>query len=58
MFKWDLTTYPDVDFITVSIEPYQRLFSVVVKWIRSEKKWMDGEFLELDAEGIEAEVEY
>ena len=56
LFKWEQTTYPDVDFINVAIEPYQKLFSAVVKWQRSEKKWMDGAFLELDAETTEAEV--
>ena len=56
LFKWEQTTYPDVDYINVAIEPYQKLFSAVVKWQRSEKKWMDGAFLELDAETTEAEV--
>ena len=56
LFKWDITTYPEIDFINVSIEPYQKLFSAVVKWQRSEKKWMDGAFVDLDAESIEAEV--
>ncbi|XP_057312411.1 dynein axonemal heavy chain 12-like isoform X2 [Hydractinia symbiolongicarpus] len=57
LFKWEQTTYPDIEFITISIEPYQKLFSTVVKWQRCEKKWMDGAFLELDAEGIESEVD-
>ena len=56
LFKWDLTTYPEIDFVTVYIEPYQKLFSAVAKWQRSEKKWMDGAFIDLDAETIEAEV--
>ena len=56
LFKWEQTTYPDVDYINVAIEPYQKLFAAVVKWQRSEKKWMDGAFLELDAETTEAEV--
>jgi hypothetical protein len=29
---------------------------VVVKWQKAEKKWMDGAFLELNAESTEAEV--
>lgn len=58
LFKWDVTTYPEVDYINVAIEPYQKLFSAVAKWQRSEKKWMDGAFLDLDAEAIEAEVVY
>ena len=27
------------------------------KWQRAEKKWMDGAFLDLDAEFVEAEVD-
>jgi dynein heavy chain len=57
LFKWEPTEYPDVEFILTAVEPYHKLFSSVVKWQRSEKKWMDGNFLELDAEGIEAEVD-
>ncbi|KAK3752207.1 hypothetical protein QZH41_008048 [Actinostola sp. cb2023] len=57
LFKWERTDYPEVEAITKSIEPYQKLFSVVVKWQKVEKKWMDGAFLELNAESTEAEVE-
>ena len=53
-----MTSYPEIDFINVSIEPYQKLFSAVAKWQRSEKKWMDGAFLDLDSETIEAEVRF
>lgn len=58
MFKWEQTTYPEVEAITKAIEPYQKLFTTVVKWQRAEKKWMDGAFLELNAEATEAEVRY
>jgi len=45
-----------VEAITKAIEPYQKLFTTIVKWQRAEKKWMDGAFLELNAEATEAEV--
>eukprot|EP00794_Sanderia_malayensis_P007414 gene7414-8234_t len=57
LFKWEVTTYPEIEILTSAIEPYLKLFSLVVKWQRSEKKWMDGAFLDLNAENIEAEVE-
>ena len=38
MFKWDATSYPEIEEITTAIEPYQRLFGLVVKWQRAEKK--------------------
>ena len=56
LFKWEQTTYPEVEAISKAIEPYQKLFTTVVKWQRAEKKWMDGAFLELNAETTEAEV--
>lgn len=56
LFKWELTTYPEIEMLTTAIEPYLKLFSLVVKWQKSEKKWMDGAFLDLNAETIEAEV--
>ncbi|XP_071484907.1 dynein axonemal heavy chain 12-like [Diadema antillarum] len=57
LFKWDGTDYPEIEQITAAIEPYQRLFSLVVKWQRAEKKWMDGAFLELNSESIEGEAD-
>jgi hypothetical protein len=35
-----------------------KLFSTVLKWQRAEKKWMDGDFMELEPELIEAEVRH
>ena len=58
LFKWEQTEYPDVEAINVAIEPYHKLFTSVVKWQRTEKKWMDGAFLALDGEAVEAEVTF
>lgn len=38
LYKWDLTTYPVIDVIKESIEPFQKLFGLVLKWQRTEKK--------------------
>ncbi|XP_055503511.1 dynein axonemal heavy chain 12 [Leucoraja erinacea] len=57
LYKWDLTTYPLADIIKVNTEPFQKLFALVLKWQRSEKKWMDGSFLDLNGESLEAEVD-
>lgn len=43
LYKWDLTVYPEVDIIKENIEPYQRLFGLVLKWQRTEKRF--GRFL-------------
>ncbi|CAB3982986.1 dynein heavy chain 12, axonemal-like, partial [Paramuricea clavata] len=57
LFKWEQTTYPQLDVIQQSIDPFMKLFSTVLKWQRAEKKWMDGDFMELEPELIEAETE-
>lgn len=38
LFKYPITTYPDVEEITSSLDPFMRLFNVVLKWQRAEKK--------------------
>lgn len=38
LYKWDQTCYPQVEVINDSIEPYQRLFGLVLKWQRTEKR--------------------
>ncbi|WAR27202.1 DYH12-like protein [Mya arenaria] len=57
LYKYPVTAYPDVDEITNAVVPFQNLFNVVFKWQKAEKKWMDGAFLDLEAEAIEAEVD-
>ncbi|KAI5095774.1 dynein heavy chain 12, axonemal isoform X1 [Silurus meridionalis] len=57
LYNWDLTVFPEVDIIKENIEPYQKLFGLVLKWQRSEKRWMDGSFLDLNGESIESEVD-
>lgn len=37
-YKWDLTCYPEVEVIKDSIEPYQKLFGLVLKWQRTENR--------------------
>lgn len=38
LYKWDQTFYPDVAVMKESIEPYQKLFGLVLKWQRTEKR--------------------
>ena len=58
MFKWTPTTYPELDEIHVLLDPYQKLFSTILKWQKAEKKFMDGAFQDLGAETTQAEVLY
>uniref|UniRef100_A0A3P8ZCE8 AAA+ ATPase domain-containing protein n=1 Tax=Esox lucius TaxID=8010 RepID=A0A3P8ZCE8_ESOLU len=57
LYQWDQTSYPVVEVIKESIEPYQKLFGLVLKWQRTEKRWMDGTFLDLNGESMEVEVD-
>ena len=56
LFKWTPTTYPQLDQVQTSLEPFMHLFSTVLKWQKAEKKFMDGTFLEIDAEDTQAKV--
>lgn len=57
LFKWEPTNYPEVDNIQVTMEPFQKLYTTVLRWQKAEKRWMDGEFMKLEGEVIEGEVD-
>lgn len=56
-FKWEISSYPELDEIFASLEPYQRLYSNSAKWLKLEKRWNDGELSKLDAETVESELD-
>ncbi len=41
LYKWDQTSYPEVEVIKESIEPYQKLFNLVLKWQRTRKRFVE-----------------
>uniref|UniRef100_A0A8B9IQ18 Dynein axonemal heavy chain 12 n=1 Tax=Anser cygnoides TaxID=8845 RepID=A0A8B9IQ18_ANSCY len=57
LFKWKLSDFPLLSNLKVDIEPYQKLFQLILKWQQTQKRWMDGAFLELNGESMEAEVD-
>ncbi|XP_058027873.1 dynein axonemal heavy chain 12 [Ahaetulla prasina] len=57
LLNWELTEYPELETLKVNIEPYQKLFVFILKWQRTEKRWMDGAFLDLNGEKMEGEVD-
>ncbi|XP_060622080.2 dynein axonemal heavy chain 12 [Anolis sagrei] len=57
LLNWELTEYPDLETLKVNIEPYQKLFVFILKWQRTEKRWMDGAFSDLNGEKMETEVD-
>ncbi|XP_032050232.1 dynein heavy chain 12, axonemal [Aythya fuligula] len=57
LFKWKLSDFPLLSNLKVDIEPYQKLFQLILKWQQTQKRWMDGAFLELNGEVMEAEID-
>uniref|UniRef100_T1IWC0 AAA+ ATPase domain-containing protein n=1 Tax=Strigamia maritima TaxID=126957 RepID=T1IWC0_STRMM len=52
LFKIPPTTFPELDNLFCILDPFSKLFNLIMKWQRAEKMWMDGFLLELDAEAI------
>ncbi|CAH8538598.1 unnamed protein product [Heterobilharzia americana] len=57
LYKLTISQYPELEEIRNLTEPFHRLFTTVVKYSKSERRWLYGEFDKLSAEAIEAEVE-
>ena len=38
LYKYPVSKFPEVDEITTAVEPFMRLFQVVHKWQRADKK--------------------
>ncbi|XP_018647275.1 dynein heavy chain, putative [Schistosoma mansoni] len=57
LYKLQISNYPEVEEIRNLAEPFLRLFTTVVKYSKSERRWLYGEFDKLNAEAIDAEVE-
>ena len=56
-FKMNKSEFPILDVIKANLDPFSRLFNTVAKWQRSEKKWMDGSFTDLNSEIVESDCE-
>ncbi|NXK86097.1 DYH7 protein, partial [Formicarius rufipectus] len=57
LLGWKQSDFPVLNNIKAEIEPYHKLFNLILKWQRTEKRWMDGTFLELNGEVMEAELD-
>uniref|UniRef100_A0A8B9L9M7 Dynein axonemal heavy chain 12 n=1 Tax=Astyanax mexicanus TaxID=7994 RepID=A0A8B9L9M7_ASTMX len=40
LYKWNQTVYPEIDVMKENIEPYQKVFGLVLKWQRTEKRFV------------------
>ncbi|KAF7662821.1 hypothetical protein LDENG_00225550 [Lucifuga dentata] len=57
LFNLEQTSYPETEVIKESVEPYRKLFGLMLKWQRTETRWLDGSFQELNGESMEGEVD-
>nr|XP_061802869.1 dynein axonemal heavy chain 12-like [Nerophis lumbriciformis] len=55
--QWEATNFPEVEVMRDSIEQYQNLFGLLLKWQRAQSSWMDGSFVDLDGDGMEAKID-
>jgi len=53
VYKWKLSVYPKRKELLSQLEPYHNLYGTTVNFQKSFKKWMDGNFSELDPDTIE-----
>ncbi|XP_038127258.1 dynein heavy chain 12, axonemal [Cyprinodon tularosa] len=56
-YKWDRTSYPEVEVIKEEIDTYHKLFGLILKWQDAESRWMDGSFLDINGETVETQVD-
>lgn len=46
LYQWDKTVYPELEVMKETIEPYQKLFNVVLKWQRTKKRFVESSVTE------------
>lgn len=38
LFRWELTKYPELEKLKVNTDPYQKLFNLILRWQRTDKR--------------------
>uniref|UniRef100_A0A5K3F991 DHC_N2 domain-containing protein n=1 Tax=Mesocestoides corti TaxID=53468 RepID=A0A5K3F991_MESCO len=57
LYQIPFSPFSDIEDIKALLDPFHRLFTTIVRYYKSERRWMYGEFDKLDAEAVESEVE-
>lgn len=55
--KYPITSFPEIQEIMNYIDPYIRLYTSVLNWRKSLKRWLDGDFYTLNADDIENQTD-
>lgn len=53
LLRFQRTHYPGIHNLLVEVDPYIKLFSLALKWQRSERRWMDGPLVDLNPDAVE-----
>jgi dynein heavy chain len=57
LFGWNISEYPLLRELTKTIEPYTQLWTVAADLLRQYPMWLDGAFIELDPDKMQADVD-
>lgn len=52
-FGLDQTPYPQLQPLKDTVEPYEKLFTLILQWQRTETKWLDGLLQEQNSDTID-----
>lgn len=55
--KYPITSFPEIAEINTYIEPYIRLYVSINSWRKLLKRWLDGDFHNLNADDIENQTD-
>lgn len=56
LLEWETTAFPQIQTIRVLKEPYDKLWTTALQYHDSHEAWMNGPFLELNAEQVDDDV--
>ena len=54
--EWEVTPFPQIQLVVHQKEPYDRLWKTAREFHEKQERWMNGPFLELDAEQVEEDA--
>eukprot|EP00040_Diaphanoeca_grandis_P037927 m.251570 g.251570 ORF g.251570 m.251570 type:complete len:3992 (+) comp33898_c0_seq1:283-12258(+) len=57
LFKWEKTSYPDIEDLKKACEPFKHLYGHIVSWQKTKSKWYDGPFQLLDGDAISDQLD-
>lgn len=57
LFEQDATDYEELNRITKNFEPYSNLWQTSKDWLEISEQWLNGRFVDLDAETVERLVD-